>query len=278
MIAAINHLTGRHPASYQRGSLYSSHRKFFVNPKKHMAAPYWYCIDLLYSWCLSFKRQIYDFHCHTRRKRKVKYSEHWINILIIFSFARTNALIIDHWEVDSDLVSLEEEQGEGAFGKVYKGTIKQATTISRRLSVMPPVSPLRKSAITQAMPFTVAVKMLHGKFWVIIPYFFHSLRHRRNETLVKSGCETRPKSLIWAPTCVPGFESVGGTEQGSRLCFADVTKAWLRRRNFHVLNKFDFGATLGRHQIQTAHRVSSLLVSQVWQNFDRLCRTFAAPN
>lgn len=74
----------------------------------------------------------------------------------------TNALIIDHWEVDSDLVSLEEEQGEGAFGKVYKGTIKQATTISRRLSVMPPVSPLRKSAITQAMPFTVAVKMLHG--------------------------------------------------------------------------------------------------------------------
>ena len=93
-------------------------------------------------------------------------------------------------------MSLEEEQGEGAFGKVYKGTIKQATTISRRLSVMPPVSPLRKSAITQAMPFTVAVKMLHGKFWVIIPYFFHSLRHRRNETLVKSGCETRPTSLI----------------------------------------------------------------------------------
>ena len=68
-------------------------------------------------------------------------------------------------------MSLEEELGEGAFGKVYKGTIKQAATISRRLSVMPPVSPLRKSVIKQAMPFTVAVKMLHGKFWVIIPYF-----------------------------------------------------------------------------------------------------------
>ena len=77
-------------------------------------------------------------------------------------------------------MSLEEELGKGAFGKVYKGTLKQATTVSRRLSVMPPVSPLWKSAITQAMPFTVAVKMLHGKFWVIIPYFFYSLHHRRN--------------------------------------------------------------------------------------------------
>ena len=64
-------------------------------------------------------------------------------------------------------MSLEEELGKGAFGKVYKGTIKQATTVSRRLSVMPPVSPLWKSATKQAMPFTVAVKMLHGKFWVI---------------------------------------------------------------------------------------------------------------
>ncbi|CAH3167662.1 unnamed protein product, partial [Porites lobata] len=82
--------------------------------------------------------------------------------LIILYCARKNALIIDHWEVDGDLVSLEEELGKGAFGKVYKGTIKQATTVSRRLSVMPPVSPLWKSATKQAMPFTVAVKMLHG--------------------------------------------------------------------------------------------------------------------
>ena len=36
MIAAINHLTGRHPASYQRGSLYASHRKLFVNQKKNI--------------------------------------------------------------------------------------------------------------------------------------------------------------------------------------------------------------------------------------------------
>ena len=118
-------------------------------------------------------------------------------------------------------MSLEEALGKGAFGKVYKGTIKQATTISRRLSVMPPVNPLGKSAIKQVMPFTVAVKMLHGKFWVIIPHFLYSLHHKRNLSPVKSGSETRPKTLIWALTCVPGFESVGGTEQGSRRSFAD---------------------------------------------------------
>ena len=34
-----------------------------------------------------------------------------------------------------------------------------------------------------------------------------NLRHRRNYTLVKCKvCETAPKSLVWAPTCVPKFE------------------------------------------------------------------------
>ena len=33
-----------------------------------------------------------------------------------------------------------------------------------------------------------------------------SLRYRRNWTLVKSVCETAPKFLFWARTCVPGFE------------------------------------------------------------------------
>ena len=77
-------------------------------------------------------------------------------------------------------MSLEEELGKGAFGKVYKGTIKKATTVSHRLSLIPPVSPLWKSATKQAVPFTVAVKMLHGKCWFIIPYFFYGLHHRRN--------------------------------------------------------------------------------------------------
>jgi len=71
--------------------------------------------------------------------------------------------MIDQWEIDGDLVSLEEELGEGAFGKVYKGTLKELTTPSRKLSVMPPVNPLRKTTIKQSTGFTVAVKMLHGE-------------------------------------------------------------------------------------------------------------------
>ena len=32
------------------------------------------------------------------------------------------------------------------------------------------------------------------------------VRGRRNQNLDKSVCETVPKSLLWAHTCVPGFE------------------------------------------------------------------------
>ena len=35
---------------------------------------------------------------------------------------------------------------------------------------------------------------------------FLSLRHRRNQTLVKSVCETAPESLLWVAICVPGFD------------------------------------------------------------------------
>ena len=43
-----------------------------------------------------------------------------------------------------------------------------------------------------------------------------------------------------------------------------------------VLNKFDFGATLTRHLIQTAHRVWSL--SKVWQTLDRLSNLTLLPH
>lgn len=71
--------------------------------------------------------------------------------------------MIDHWEVDGDLVTLEEELGEGAFGKVYKGILKEVTTPSRKLSMMPPINAIRKNTIKQSGGFTVAVKMLHGE-------------------------------------------------------------------------------------------------------------------
>lgn len=70
--------------------------------------------------------------------------------------------MIDHWEVDGDLVTLEEELGEGAFGKVYKGILKELSMPSRKMSMMPPMKSIRKNTIKQTGGFTVAVKMLHG--------------------------------------------------------------------------------------------------------------------
>ncbi|XP_066025560.1 uncharacterized protein [Pocillopora verrucosa] len=73
-----------------------------------------------------------------------------------------NALMIDHWEVDGDSVTLEEELGEGAFGKVYKGVLKESTSPSRRLSIMRPKRPMRRNMLKQTEGLIVAVKMLHG--------------------------------------------------------------------------------------------------------------------
>ncbi|XP_020627726.1 tyrosine-protein kinase receptor torso-like [Orbicella faveolata] len=70
--------------------------------------------------------------------------------------------MIDHWEVDGDLVTLEEELGEGAFGKVYKGVLRELTTPSRKMFMMSPMKSIRKSEVKQTGGFTVAVKMLHG--------------------------------------------------------------------------------------------------------------------
>ena len=71
--------------------------------------------------------------------------------------------MIDHWEVDGDLVTLEEELGEGAFGKVYKGVIKELVTPSQKMLMMPPINATPKNTVKQTGGFTVAVKMLHGE-------------------------------------------------------------------------------------------------------------------
>lgn len=71
--------------------------------------------------------------------------------------------MIDHWEVDGDLVTLEEELGEGAFGKVYKGVIKELVTPSQKMFMMPPINATPKNTVKQTGGFTVAVKMLHGE-------------------------------------------------------------------------------------------------------------------
>ena len=81
--------------------------------------------------------------------------------------------MIDHWEVDGDLVTLEEELGEGAFGKVYKGVLKELSTPSRKMSMMPPMKSVRKSTIKQTSGFTVAVKMLHGGLYCVLFWESH---------------------------------------------------------------------------------------------------------
>ena len=55
--------------------------------------------------------------------------------------------ICDVWEVNSDDVTISEELGQGAFGKVYKGTMKG------------PLSKKKSLKSTTA----VAVKVLQGK-------------------------------------------------------------------------------------------------------------------
>ena len=54
--------------------------------------------------------------------------------------------ICDVWEVNSDDVTISEELGQGAFGKVYKATMKR---------------PLSKKSLKSTT--VVAVKVLQGK-------------------------------------------------------------------------------------------------------------------
>ncbi|CAH3167641.1 unnamed protein product, partial [Porites lobata] len=69
-------------------------------------------------------------------------------------------LIIDHWEVDGDLVTLEDEIGEGAFGKVYKGTLVKPTNVSPQKFCLKPWKKTVKT-ISGSETYVVAVKMLH---------------------------------------------------------------------------------------------------------------------
>ncbi|XP_022799052.1 platelet-derived growth factor receptor alpha-like [Stylophora pistillata] len=91
--------------------------------------------------------------CYLERQRKIRAKGRVIGKI---------ALMVDHWEVDGDSVTLGEELGEGAFGKVYKGVLKESTSPSRKLSMMPPKSLTRRNTLKQTEGLLVAVKMLHG--------------------------------------------------------------------------------------------------------------------
>ena len=91
--------------------------------------------------------------------------------------------MIDHWEVDSQSLTLEEELGEGAFGKVYRGILKELNTLPLLPSVI--VNAMKKSTSKESKEFIVAVKMLHGEH----------MRQYRRKLISISVMSSRPNSL-----------------------------------------------------------------------------------
>ena len=85
-----------------------------------------------------------------------------VNSYLLFTFHRKNRLIIDNWEVDGDLVTLEDEIGEGAFGKVYKGTLVKPTSSLHQRFCLKPWKKTSKT-ISGSETYVVAVKMLHSE-------------------------------------------------------------------------------------------------------------------
>ena len=71
-------------------------------------------------------------------------------------------MIIDNWEVDGDLVTLEDEIGEGAFGKVYKGTLVKPTSSLHQRFCLKPWKKTSKT-VSGSETYVVAVKMLHSE-------------------------------------------------------------------------------------------------------------------
>ena len=65
-------------------------------------------------------------------------------------------LTSDKWEMTSNDVTMYEELGHGAFGKVFKGIVKASSCMKRVQSVENTSKTISKSTIT------VAVKMLQG--------------------------------------------------------------------------------------------------------------------
>ena len=78
-------------------------------------------------------------------------------------FSRKKGAMIDQWEVFHDKLLLDDVIGQGAFGKVYKGTLVELPEQSSKYSSN--MSFRRKStrrSIKEEDGYTVAVKMLQG--------------------------------------------------------------------------------------------------------------------
>ncbi|XP_032232629.2 uncharacterized protein LOC5507990 [Nematostella vectensis] len=72
-----------------------------------------------------------------------------------------NGMMIDQWEVPYEKVLLDDELGEGAFGKVFKGTLVELPEQSSKYSI---AKSMRRKSTKSLKPddgFVVAIKMLH---------------------------------------------------------------------------------------------------------------------
>ena len=78
-------------------------------------------------------------------------------------YSRKKGAMIDQWEVFHDKLSLDDVIGQGAFSKVYKGTLVELPEQSSKYSSN--MSFRRKStrrSVKEEDGYTVAVKMLQG--------------------------------------------------------------------------------------------------------------------
>ncbi|XP_020898230.1 receptor-type tyrosine-protein kinase FLT3, partial [Exaiptasia diaphana] len=69
--------------------------------------------------------------------------------------------VIDLWEVPVEKIYLEEELGEGAFGKVFKGILLELPEQSAKYSIAKSIRRKSLKPLNQEDGFVVAVKMLH---------------------------------------------------------------------------------------------------------------------
>ena len=70
--------------------------------------------------------------------------------------------MVDHWEVDRNQVSLEEQIGEGAFCKVFRGTLTQPPTSHAQSPFLKPSKDAKRS-IDATQKIKVVVKVLRSK-------------------------------------------------------------------------------------------------------------------
>ena len=143
-----------------------------------------------------------------------------------------------------------------------------------RITIEAPISFFKAIPRPNCAPCQTAIATIHNKFqnkWA------HTPNHLHHTHLHIPWIRESPRSPVAKPfnfiaqlrvqiifLLVNSDNSVEILFPFSPIIFKqNVTQAWFRRRTFHLpnltdQNNFDFGATVARHLIQTAHRVSSV--------------------